>query len=114
MYKIIISILSIVVLSYPIPLLAKRVIIDYPDTITVDGIVYKPAYSESIFLHKVYVEAFDSKDNKVIWKRKLYSTFLNPFIEHDAQFIMIKKIQLKNDTLVIENEKNISYFINLK
>ena len=76
--------------------------------------VYKPAYSESFFFHKAYIVACDSTENKMKWKKKIYSTFLNPFVEHDVQFIMIKKVQYENGILVIENENDIKYFINLE
>jgi hypothetical protein len=114
MKKLIIFILSIIVLSYPMPSFAKRVHVEYPDTITVNGVVYQPAYSESFFFHKAYIVACDPTANKMKWKKKIYSTFLNPLVEHDVQFIMIKKVQYENGILVIENENDVKYFMNLE
>jgi hypothetical protein len=114
MNKLIIIILSIIVLSCPITSFAKRVLVEYPDTISVEGVIYKPFYSESFFFHNAYIVAYDCAANKMIWEKKIYSTFLNPLVEHDVQFIMIKKVQYENGILVIENEEDVKYFMNLE
>ena len=112
MKKVIFYILIFVAFSYSS--FAKRPYFDYPDKISVNGMNYSATYTESFFFHKAYIEAHDIKSNELIWKKKIYSTFLNPFVEHDNQFVMIKKVAFVNGNLIIVNEKDGKYLLNLK
>ena len=103
-----------VVVSCSFSSFAKRPYFDYPDEITFNDIKYSATYSESMFFHKAYIEAHDIKTNELLWKKKIYSTFLNPFVEHDNQFVMIKKVSCVNGNLIILNENEVKYLLNLK
>ena len=114
MKKPIFYILIFVVVTFSFSSFAKRPYFAYPDEITVNDIKYSATYSESLFFHKAYIEAHDIKSNELLWKKKIYSTFLNPFVEHDNQFVMIKKVSCENGTLIILNENKFKYLLDLK
>lgn len=114
MKKSVFIILVVIILNCPIYSLAKRIAVDYPDEVIVDGIKYGATYSEHLFSYKAYIEARDVKSNEVMWKKKIYSIFLSPLKEHDNQFVMIKKVSYENGSLVIVNEKDEKYLVNLE
>jgi hypothetical protein len=88
--------------------------IDYPDSVISEGIKYEATYKDGFCLYKAYIEAIDLITKKVIWKKKIYQILMNPIIEHDVQWVEIKKVELKNGHLIIENENGKRYQLNLK
>jgi len=114
MKKNVFFILAVIILHCPIYSFAKRIPVDYQDEIIVGGIKYGATYSEDLFSYKAYIEARDVESNEVMWKRKVYSIFLSPLKEHDIQFVMIKKVSYENGSLVVVNEKDEKYLVNLE
>ena len=114
MKKFVIYLLLMLVFVFPASVFAKRMYVEYPDEIKVDGVIYKATYSESFFFHKAFIEAYDSRTNDMLWKKMIYSTFMNPLVEHDVQWVLIKKVVYENEKLIIENEDKIRYFIELE
>jgi len=114
MKKSVFFILAVIILNCPIYSLAKRIAVDYPDEVIVDGIKYGATYSEHLFSYEAYIEARDVKSDEVMWKKKIYSIFLSPLKEHDIQFVMIKKVSYENGSLVVVNEKDDRYLVNLE
>ena len=39
---------------------------------------------------------------------------MNPVMEHDVQWVMIKRIEFKNDLLLIENEENKQFLLKIE
>jgi uncharacterized GH25 family protein len=93
---------------------AKRVYVEYPDSVISNGIEYKATYDEGWLFHDVFIEAIDTKSKARIWKKKIYSTLMNPILEHDVQFVVITSVVLKDGKLFIENEKNSHYILDTK
>jgi hypothetical protein len=94
--------------------LSKRAFFDYPDSVISEGIKYEATYKDGFCFYKAYIEAIDLTTKKVIWKKKIYQILMNPIMEHDVQWVEIKKVELKNGHLIIENEKGKIYQLNLK
>lgn len=64
------------------------------------------------------VTAMDIRTSKKLWKKKLYTVLMNPFLEQDVQWVFIKKMEVHwptgspsigNVTLRVTNEKGNIY-----
>ncbi len=86
------------------PAFAKRPFNNYRDKIDIDGIEYSASYKDEFMFHTTFIEAKKISNNKILWKKKIYKTFMNPFSEHDVQWVLIKNIYQDNNMLVIKNE----------
>jgi len=60
-----------------------------------------------------YVEAWDIKNNNMLWELQVYETKYNPKLEQDAQDIFITSLEISHGKLVVTNERNDIYAINL-
>ncbi len=61
-----------------------------------------------------YIEAYDSRTNDLLWKLKVYTIKYNKNLENDVQDIFINRIEISNDELIIWNEVNDKFIVNLK
>jgi hypothetical protein len=61
-----------------------------------------------------FIEARDIKSEKLLWKKKIYSVWIIPFIETDVQWVFITELKIETDKLIISNEKGHKYSLNLK
>lgn len=61
-----------------------------------------------------YVEATDVKTNKKRWRIKVYATQYDSQVEKDVQDVFITSLAIEKDTLVVVNQRNERYEINLK
>lgn len=61
-----------------------------------------------------YVEAWDLKTNKKLWDIQVYKIDYDPILEQDVQDIFITSLTIKNERLVVVNERNEIYEIDLK
>jgi hypothetical protein len=59
------------------------------------------------------VEAWDTKHNEIIWRRQVYVVRFTAGLERDVQDVFIKSMVLKDKVLVIVNERNSEYGLNL-
>jgi hypothetical protein len=60
-----------------------------------------------------YIEAFDAKTNKELWRIKVYETKYNPQLERDVQDVFISSLAIKKNMLVVVNERHERYEIDL-
>lgn len=60
-----------------------------------------------------YIEAYDIKTNKKVWKKKVYRVFINPLMETDVQWIFISSLSIKDGKLVVINERDKKYKVNI-
>ena len=104
----------VALLSFVTIAMAKRVYVKYPDSAISNGIEYKATYDEGWLFNDVFIEAIDTSSSARIWKKKIYSTLLNPILEHDVQFVEITSVVLKDEKLFIENEKKVHYILDIK
>ncbi len=96
------------------PLFAKRAFVEYPDKLISGNTEYKASYDFGRKMQNAYIEARDIVSNTVIWKIKIYSIRLDPALEQDVQWVMIIEIKEKNGRLIISNEKNQFFSLDLK
>ena len=80
-----------------------------PDVIS-HGVRYEAGYH-----HGGVVEAFsNSKKNRLLWQKRIYRVKYDPYLGKDIQDIFITDLKLKRDLLIIKDEKNRKYSLNLR
>jgi hypothetical protein len=60
------------------------------------------------------VAATDSKTGKQLWRAKAYEIIYKPKLETDVQDVWIKSLQVKGRHLIVTNEKNQQFGLDLK
>ncbi len=61
-----------------------------------------------------FIEAFDLKKRQRLWLLRVYEIEYNSKIEKDIQDIFITKIEIKKNKLIVRNEKNDIFIVDLK
>ena len=61
-----------------------------------------------------FIEAWDIKTNKMLWDLKIYETKYDPKLEQDVQDVYITSLKIEHDKLLITNEWNEIYGLNLE
>ena len=60
-----------------------------------------------------FIEARDSRSGKLIWSRQIYAVKYDPDLEGDVQDVFIKRITVEGSNLIITNERNSKYQLDL-
>ena len=60
-----------------------------------------------------YIEAWDVKRDELIWRRQIYVVKYTVGLERDVQEVFIQSAELKDNTLVVKNERKSEYQLNL-
>jgi hypothetical protein len=60
-----------------------------------------------------FIEARDLKSGKLIWSRQIYAVKYDPDLEGDVQDVFIKSITVEGNHLIITNERNSKYQLDL-
>jgi hypothetical protein len=60
-----------------------------------------------------YIEAWDVKSKRLLWRKKAYYTWIVPFAEGDNQWVFIKSMTLghSGDELIVVNEEGRTYIV---
>jgi len=98
-------------LMLPSLALAKRVPSPKVAPITHQGVRYVVPNDKGT---AAYVEAWDVATGKRLWKKTVFTTWLNPFVEHCIQSVFIRDMRVEDGYLVFVSEKEKSYFLDLK
>ncbi len=88
---------------------AKRLAPSSVPAIAAGGIEYRVPHKEM-----GCIEAWDVKRKGMIWRRQIYVVKYHLDLERDVQDVFIKTIKRKKNTLVIENERESRYQLDLK
>jgi hypothetical protein len=60
-----------------------------------------------------YVVAQDVATDRVLWKVRVFHTWIDPFKEEDNQWVFINELKLMGNTLLMKDEKSRCYSIGL-
>lgn len=72
------------------------------------GVVYSASY------HKGgVIDAYSVKTKHLLWKKQIYFVKYNPHLERDVQDVYIKKMKLHHGHLLIKDERNRVYSLDL-
>jgi hypothetical protein len=73
------------------------------------GVIYSAKYSTG-----GVIEAKDAKSKKQLWTKQIYHIHYISDLETDIQDVYIKAMKIKNGNLLITDEKDVQYLLNLK
>jgi hypothetical protein len=60
------------------------------------------------------VEAWNVKQEELLWRRQIYVVKYTVGLERDVQDVFIKSLDLKDNTLLVKNERNSVYQLDLE
>lgn len=90
------------------PLFAKRVAPKVVKPIIHNGIEYRASNKMGL------IEAWDLTKRLKLWEKRVYRVSINPLMERDVQDIFITELKMEGDKLVISNEQDNKYSLDLK
>jgi hypothetical protein len=90
---------------------AKRAQAAKVEPVVYDGVRYIAPNDNG---RRGYIQAWDTKTNKLIWELTIYRNFINPFMEEDVQWVFIKKLSLSDGKLIVVDERDRTYGVDVK
>jgi hypothetical protein len=81
--------------------------------LTVGNIEYSAPHRNGTHKQMGSIEARDPKSGKLIWSRQIYAVKYDPDLEGDIQDVFIKRITVEGNSLIITNERNSKYQLDL-
>jgi len=60
-----------------------------------------------------FVIASDAKTGKELWRLTIFETKIEPFLEEDVQWVFITRLELKGNSLLVQDERSGCYQIDL-
>ena len=61
-----------------------------------------------------YVEAWDLERGEKLWEKNIYYVSIKPIMEADVQWIFITELSIEDGNLVVTNEHDEKYILNLE
>ena len=81
--------------------------------VKVGNIEYSAPHRNGTHKQMGFIEARDLKSGKLIWSRQIYAVKYDPDLEGDVQDVFIKSITVDGNNLIIINERNSKYQLDL-
>jgi hypothetical protein len=81
--------------------------------VTVGNIEYSAPHRNGTHRKMGLLEARDLKSGKLIWSRQIYAVKYDPDLEGDVQDVFIKSITVEGNNLIITNDRNSKYQLDL-
>lgn len=100
--------LMLALLLIALPSYAKRVTPTPVPPVTIGNIKYSAPHDKMGF-----VVATDTGNGKELWRVRIYSVLINPFLERDVQDVFITSLVVSGGTLLIENERGDKYTLDV-
>ncbi len=63
---------------------------------------------------RAYIQAWDTKTNKMVWEVTVFRNFINPLIEEDVQWVFIAGMKIQDGRLLVRNENGRTYRLDLE
>jgi hypothetical protein len=60
------------------------------------------------------IEAWDTKHNELLWRRQIYVVRYTAGLERDVQDVFIRSMEMKDNVLIVTNENQSEYVLNLE
>src|SRR5260221_707014 len=90
---------------------AKRAAPPMVDPVVYKGVRYTAPNDDG---RRAYVQAWDTKTNKMLWEATVFRNLINPSLEEDVQHFYIKKMSIVKGALIVVAENERVYSIELK
>ena len=81
--------------------------------VKVGNIEYSAPHRNGTHKQMGFIEARDLKSGKLIWSRQIYIVKYDPDLVGDVQDVFIKSITVESNNLIITNERNSKYQLDL-
>jgi hypothetical protein len=90
---------------------AKRAALPTVEPVIEDGVRYVAPNDDG---RRGYVEAWDVQANKKLWDLTVFTTRIDPKLEEDVQWVFLKKLSVRDDTLIATFERGQMYQVDLR
>jgi len=104
-------ILGLVILLAPRGVYGKRGPAARVEPVIYEGVRYNAPSDDGV---RGYIQARDTKSGKAVWELTVYRILISRILETDVQWVFIKKISLSNGGLIIVDERERAYRVDLK
>ena len=81
--------------------------------VTVGNIEYSAPHRNGTHKQMGFIEARAPQSGELIWSRQIYAVKYDPDLEGDVQDVFIKSITVQGNHLIITNERNSKYQLDL-
>lgn len=81
---------------------AKRAAPDKVEPVVYNGIRYIAPNDNG---GRGCIQAWDTKNNKLVWELTVFHNFINPLLEEDVQWVFIKKLSFADGKLIVVDER---------
>lgn len=88
---------------------AKRAAPAKVEPVVSEGVEYRAPVE-----NKGVVEAWDKATGKKLWEKQVYAVKIDPGMEKDVQDVFIRKLEINAGKLIVTNERDDVYSIDLK
>ena len=92
---------------------AKRAVPSKVLPVKVGNIEYSAPHRNRTHKQMGFIEARDLKSGQLIWNRQIYTVKYDLDLEGDVQDVFIKSITVQGNSLIIINERNSKYQLDL-
>jgi hypothetical protein len=103
-------VLLLILNLFPLISLGKRTAPKPVPPITQNGVRYTAPNENG---RMAFVIASDAKTGKELWRLTIFETKIEPFLEEDVQWVLITRLELKGNSLLVQDEKSRCYQIDL-
>ena len=94
----------------PVAAFAKRIPAPVIEPVVHEGVRYTVPNDRGTV---GYVVALDVATGKQLWRKTIFRKCICPFLEHDVQWVFIKRMQLEGERLILVNERARTYSLDL-
>jgi hypothetical protein len=95
----------------PVVVLAKRLPAPAVQPVVHQGVRYTIPNDHGT---KAYVAAIDVSSGKQLWTKTIFRKAICPWLEHDVQWVFIQQMRLDGDRLILLDERDKGYSLDLK
>ena len=106
-----IAILLFIAALVPVAANAKRAQAAKVEPVIYEGVRYTAPNNDG---GRGYIQAWDTKTNKMLWEATVFRNFINPLLEEDVQWVFIKKLSFEDGKLIVVDERDRAYTVDTK
>jgi hypothetical protein len=89
---------------------AKRAVPTKVEPVIYDGVRYVAPNGDG---RRGYIQAWDVQTNKKLWELTVFTNRTDPKLEEDVQWVFIKALNARDDTLIVISESGKAYKVDL-
>ena len=102
---------TLMALLMPVAAYAKRAAPPNVDPVIYEGVRYVAPNDDG---RRAYVQAWDTKTDKMLWEVMVFRNSVNLSMEADVQWVFIKRMRIADGELIVIAEDDQAYTVDLK